>query len=79
MKSNDPIKNDWFLQSSTTQEVGVEYEEKAVKDHKYFVKVKSCHFLKNIKKRYDWLQDLNCLDLGCGTAETSEYFQNDFK
>lgn len=79
MRHNNTSKNDWFAQSATTQEVGLEYEKKAVKDHKYFVKVKSLHFLENIKKMCNRLYDLNCIDLGCGTAETTEYFQDKFK
>ncbi len=79
MKLNNTSKKDWFVRPDATQEVGSEYEKKAVKDHKYFVRVKSLHFLENIKKIYNSLSGLNCIDLGCGTAETSAYFQDAFK
>ena len=79
MKPNSYSNNNWFIRPDTSLEVGEEYEKKAVKDHKYFVKVKSFHLLRMIKKLYNNMQDLNCVDLGCGTAETTEYFTDKFK
>jgi ubiquinone/menaquinone biosynthesis C-methylase UbiE len=79
MKPNSNSNNDWFTQTKTSSDIGEEYEKKSVKDHKYFVEVKSCHLLRMIGKLYDNMQGLSCMDLGCGTAETTEYFQDKFK
>lgn len=79
MKENYNINNDdWFIVNSEALDIGACYEDKAVKDHKYFVEVKSRHLLRKAKELYGDIQNLICLDLGCGTAETVEYFQNEF-
>lgn len=79
MKLKDYSSKDWFARSDAPTNIGQEYEEKAVKDHKYFVRVKSRHFLRVIKKLHNCSKDFNCVDLGCGTAETTEHFQDEFK
>ena len=79
MKLKDYSSKDWFARSDAPTNIGQEYEEKAVKDHKYFVRVKSRHFLRVIKKLHTCSKDFNCVDLGCGTAETTEHFQDEFK
>lgn len=79
MELKDYSGNDWFARPDESKKIGQEYEEKAVKDHKYFVRVKSHHFLRVVKKFYNRTRDFNCVDLGCGTAETTEYFQDEFK
>ncbi len=79
MKLKNYSGKDWFIRPDTFSDIGQEYEKKAVKDHKYFVGVKSRHFLRVIKKLYRHPQDFTCVDLGCGTAETTEYFQDKFK
>jgi len=79
MKRKDYSGKDWFIRPDTSSDIGQEYETKTVKDHKYFVSVKSRHFLRVIKKLHNCSQDFNCIDLGCGTAETTEHFQGEFK
>lgn len=79
MKLKEYSDKDWFIRPDTVSDIGQEYEKKTVKDHKYFVGVKSRHFLRVIKKLQSCPQDFTCVDLGCGTAETTEYFQDKFK
>lgn len=79
LKGYSDSGEDWFIRPDTVSDIGQEYEKKSVKDHKYFVGVKSRHFLRMIKKLQNGTQDFTCIDLGCGTAETTEYFQDKFK
>lgn len=75
MQSN---KTDWFVSNSDSINIGSDYEAKLLKNHKYYVKVKSLHLLKKAKELYGNTQKLICIDLGCGLAETTEYFQDKF-
>jgi len=69
---------DWFVSNSNSIDIGADYEAKALKNHKYYVKVKSLHLLRKAKELYGTTKNLICVDLGCGTAETTEYFQDKF-
>lgn len=71
---------DWFVSNinNDSVEIGADYEAKAVNDHNYFVKVKSLHLLRKAEEIYRDTKKLICIDLGCGTAETTEYFQDKF-
>ena len=71
-------KIDWFATNNKSVDIGSDYQAKAVKDHKYFVKVKSLHLLRKLKELYGDTKNLTCIDLGCGPAETTEYFQDSF-
>ncbi|MFA6129506.1 MAG: class I SAM-dependent methyltransferase [Candidatus Omnitrophota bacterium] len=71
--------SDWFVSHSNPADIGSDYEAKALKNHKYYVKVKSLHLLKKVEEFYGDLKNLDCVDLGCGTAETDEYFQDKFR
>lgn len=75
MQRNDA---DWFVSNSDSIDVGSDYEAKALKNHKYYVKVKSLHLLRKVKELYGNTKNLICIDFGCGTAETTEYFQDKF-
>jgi len=69
---------DWFISNSDSVDIGPDYEAKALKNHKYYVKVKSHHLLRKAEELYGNTKNLICVDLGCGTAETIEYFQDKF-
>jgi len=69
---------DWFVSHNNSVDIGSDYEVMAVRNHKYYVKVKSLHLLKKAEEFYGDIKDLICVDLGCGTAETAEYFQDKF-
>ena len=69
----------WFSSKNDSDGIGFDYESKSVKNHKYYVKVKSNHLLNKAKKIFKDNRGLVCVDLGCGTAETTEYFQGKFK
>lgn len=71
--------HDWFLEELRNMQLGSMYEERAVKDHKYFVEIKSKHLIRKIKEYYGNVVDLKCLDLGCGTAETIEHYNKEIK
>lgn len=71
--------SDWFVSNSGSSGIGSDYEAKALKNHKYYVKVKSLHLLRKAEELYKDTRGLVCIDLGCGTAETTEYFQDKFK
>ncbi len=70
---------DWFASNCDSVGIGPDYEEKALKNHKYYVKVKSLHLLRKAEEIYNNTKNLLCIDLGCGTAETTEYFQDKFR
>jgi len=70
--------NDWFAAKREHEDIGAEYEAKALKGHKYYVKVKSLHLLRKAKELFGDTKPLTCIDLGCGTGETMEYFQGLF-
>lgn len=70
---------DWFVANNNSGDIGRDYESKALKDHKYYVQVKSMHLLKKAEEFYGSLKNIDCVDLGCGTAETEEYFQDKFR
>lgn len=55
------------------------YEKEAGMNHKYFVKIKTKHFLKILKRYFDDNSKLTCLSIGCGTGEAEEYFAGHFK
>ncbi|MCC7210285.1 MAG: class I SAM-dependent methyltransferase [Candidatus Brocadia sp.] len=78
MDMKDDSGKDWFSRPDAPSDIGQAYEQMAVKDHKYFVRVKSLHFLRMIKNLCHGYRDVVCIDLGCGTAETTEYFQDKF-
>lgn len=78
MNTKDDSGKDWFSRPDAPPDLGQAYEQMAVKDHKYFVRVKSLHFLRMTKNLCHSYQDAVCIDLGCGTAETTEYFQDKF-
>jgi len=69
---------DWFISNDNSAEIGADYEAKALKNHKYYVRVKSLHLLRKAEEIYGDIKNLICVDLGCGTAETIEYFQDKF-
>lgn len=69
---------DWFVSGNNSDKIGAEYEAKALKNHRYYVKVKSLHCLRKVDEMYKDTTNLVCIDLGCGTAETTEYFQDKF-
>lgn len=71
-------KPDWFARASASPSLGEEYEAKGVPGHTYFVMVKSRHFLSVLESRHGRLDALSCLDDGCGTGETTAYFENRF-
>lgn len=71
-------ETDWFVFHGDSADTGADYEAKALKDHKYYVKVKSLHLLRKAEEIYGNTKNLICMDLGCGTGETIEYFQNKF-
>ncbi len=71
-------KADWFARSGSSPSLGEEYEEKGVPGHEYFVRVKSHHFLRVLEERQGALDRLACLDDGCGTGETTAYFEGRF-
>jgi len=71
-------KEDWFLSKDNNKCIGAEYEAKALKNHKYYVKVKSQHFLRKVREFFTDTKKLICIDLGCGTGETIEYFYDKF-
>lgn len=70
---------DWFVSNKDVIDIGLEYEAKALKNHKYYVKIKSLHLLRKAKETYKDTKSLICIDLGCGTGETTEYFQDKFR
>ena len=74
-KSN---KTDWFVAGSSSANIGCDYEANALKNHKYYVKVKSLHLLRKARELLGDLSGLITIDFGCGTAETTEYFQYKF-
>lgn len=61
------------------EQLGSLYEDEAGQDHKYFVKVKTSHFLKLLHQHFNNLSKLNCLSIGCGTGEVEMYFSKYFK
>lgn len=69
---------DWFASNSDSIDIASDYEAKVLKDHKYYVKVKSLHLLRKAEELYGNTKNLICIDLGCGSAETTEYFQDKF-
>ncbi len=71
-------KDDWFVSNREAIDIGAEYEKKAIKGHKYYVKVKSLHLLKKTSEFFGNTEGIIALDLGCGTGETIEYFQDRF-
>lgn len=70
--------DDWFVSGRDSKHIGADYEAQALKNHKYYVKVKALHLLRKSKEIYGDTKNLICLDLGCGTGETTEYFQDKF-
>lgn len=70
-------KPDWFL--SGQENLGLLYEKKAVKDHPYFVKVKTQHFIDYSQNYFCSLKNKKCLDIGCGTGETTELLAKHFQ
>jgi len=79
MEQNQDTNKDWFVDQEKPSEIGSLYEDKSVKDHKYFVRIKSQHLLKKAKELYGDISKIVCVDVGCGTGETIEYFQDSFK
>ncbi len=71
------MKKDWFLNQK--EEVVLQYEEKAVKDHAYFVHVKTQNFISAAKKYLGSLAGKRCLDIGCGTGETTALLSREFQ
>ncbi len=71
-------KKDWFVSNRETIGIGAEYEKQALKDHKYYVKVKSLHLLRKATEFFGNTKSIIALDLGCGTGEALEFFQNKF-
>lgn len=69
---------DWFASNKESVDIGFDYEAKLLKNHKYYVKVKSLHLLRKVEELYGNTKNLICIDLGCGPAETTEYFQDRF-
>ncbi len=69
---------DWFASNNDSVNIGFDYEAKALKNHKYYVRVKSLHLLRKAEELYGNIKNLICVDFGCGTAETTEYFQDKF-
>jgi ubiquinone/menaquinone biosynthesis C-methylase UbiE len=76
MQGNNP---DWFVSNTDSTDIGADYEAMALKNHKYYVEVKSLHLLRKARELYGNTENLICIDLGCGTAETTEYFQDKFR
>ena len=74
----DNDNKDWFISNQDSLDLGEIYEAEALKDHKYYVKVKSLHLLRKARELYGDTHKLCCVDLGCGTAETIEHFQDEF-
>src|SRR3989344_711768 len=70
-------KKDWF--TSTDSTLGEEYEAKAVRDHLFFVKVKSHRFMGIVEQHMGDLNQLTCLDIGCGTGETAVWLSPHFR
>lgn len=68
---------DWFKKKEDN--LGLIYEQKAVPDHSYFVYVKTKNFIDFAKQYFGNLKDKNCLDIGCGSGETTSYLENEFK
>jgi len=69
---------DWFVSNDDSAEIGSNYEARSLKDHKYYVKVKSLHLLRKVEEIYGNTKNLICVDFGCGTGETIEHFQDKF-
>jgi SAM-dependent methyltransferase len=72
-------KKDWFKGGASDTSMGEDYEGKSVKDHKYFVKVKSMRFINLVNKQFGRTDKLSCVDLGCGTGETCVWLSKHFK
>lgn len=70
------LREDWFNDNHVN--IGKSYEQKVVKDHPYFVFVKTQEFLHAAEKHIGTLQYKTCLDIGCGTAETTAFLSKKF-
>ncbi len=69
--------NDYF--QNTNPGLGDLYEEGSLKGHQYYVKVKSAHFVRLLKRQFGDLSNLDCLSIGCGTGEAEAHFSKYFK
>ena len=77
MSVAEKARRDWFTSVDST--LGEVYEAKAVRDHPYFVKVKSHRFMRIVEQHMGHLNQLTCLDIGCGTGETAVWLSPHFR
>ncbi len=68
---------DYFQQEK--EQLGKDYEKEGGINHKYYIYVKSQHFLKRIGGFFPDSSKLNCLTIGCGIGEAEEHFAGHFK
>lgn len=72
------MNNKGYFQQNLNS-LGNIYENRGGRNHKYFVKIKTKHFLKILKRYLGNNSELTCLSVGCGTGEVEMYFSKYFK